>query len=283
MKSVVVYKLKSPIQITNEALEEFKFSQCGDLDLVRMGYSKTFDGEYVSEVLGGTLMKFTKQIKKPHKAEIERQLSAKIAEYEAEGVVVNKKFANDLKDAIVTELLPKTPPEEEKHYDVLIKDDKVYVEGGYKLAEEAMAVLRKALGSLPIIPLEVAKNVSEELTRFVSEELNTDKLVLADKCTLVTQEERKITVARDLFDSEAVDLAKEGATVTSVMLEYDGMTLFTVKDDLSISGIKYSKDLTSEVEAGDVAGTTLLQIKEVVNLIDALVGEFGGELIEEDE
>lgn len=280
MKNLVVYTLASPLSFTADQLEEHKFTQCGLHDASRSGWSETIEGGFIMEMSGGVdVLRYTTQVKKPNKAEVKRKLKVVKDEYvNTYGNQPNKSELKTMEAEVIEALLPTTSADEEKHFTVIISPTKVYVEANYKQAELIMASLRSILDSLPIEVLNVSENVTKRLTEMVAEELNTDKFVLADKVTLVTPDELKVSqTSGSLYGSEAVSLVNEsGATVTSLQLEYNSFTLFTLKEDLSLSGIKYSKDLTSDLEKGDEVGTLILQVSEVIKLVDDLVEEFGG-------
>jgi recombination associated protein RdgC len=282
LKNLVVYNLATPVVFTAEQLEQHQFTQCGDHDASRSGWSPTVEGGFIMEMSGGVdVLRYTTQEKKPKKAEVKRKLKVVVDAYGTTyGNQPNKPELHTMEAEVVEALLPFTPADDEKHTTVVITPTKVYVEGNHKQAELILASLRGILGSLPVTPLEVAQNVSQKLTRMVSDEINTDQFVLGDKVTMVTPDELKLSqTSGSLYGSEAISLVQDsGATVTSLQLEYNSFTLFTLKDDLSISGIKYSKDLTSELEKDDEVGTVTLQVSEVIKLVDDLVAEFGGAL-----
>lgn len=284
MKSVVVYKINGTLPVISaEDLAANKFHECGAQDFSRAGFSLTAQEEFVSTLSGMTVMKYTTQQKKPKKSEITKRVSAMVAAYELEfGVPPSKSVVSDMTENVKLELLPLTFADEPKHHTLFIHDGKLYVEGAYKQAEDITAHLRKVLGTLPIFPLEVSKTVSEEVTRFVGASIS-DKLTLKDKCTLLTQEDRKISVAKSLYHSEAQDLVEQGASVTRVEMEFDGVMKFTLKEDLSFSGIKFYDDLTSEVEEGDEVGSMIIKLREVIKAVDEVVYEMGGLKEEGDE
>lgn len=284
MKSLVVYKIKGNLPtILASELEAAQFRECGELDMSRAGFSLNAQQEFVSDLSGMQVMSYTTQQKKPKKSEIDKRVKVLISAYEDEfGATPAKHEVGEMTDSVTMELLPLTFADEPKQSGLFIYGDKLYVEGGYKQAELITAHLRQVLGSLPIILLETSKDASQEVTRFVGKSIS-DKLTLKDKCTMVTQEGRKITVAKSLYHSEAQDIVDQGATVTSVEMEYDGIMKFTLKDDLSFTGIKFYDDLTSEVEEGDEVGTTIIKLREVVKMVDEVIYEMGGLLEVGDE
>ncbi|AHK11169.1 RdgC-like exonuclease [Shewanella sp. phage 1/4] len=279
MKSVVVYELKSPVVILADDLESSKFIECGAHDASRSGFSPTIEDGYVMDLAGDVkVLNYTTQVKVPNKAEVKRQIKAKVSAYKDQfGGEPNENELAEFEAQIKEGLLPLTPANEPKTVTVLVSPTKVYVEGNYKQAEVILDHLRNILGSLPVELLNLSKPLTVTLTAMVKDELNTDLFVLGDKVTYVNADELKVSqTSGSVYNSDAVQHTADGATVTSLQLEYSGLTMFTLKADMSISGIKFAKDLTAEVESGDEVGTVTIQVKEVINLVDDLIEELGG-------
>ena len=279
MKSLVVYKLVSAVAVGASQLEENAFTECGTFEASRSGWSPTIEDGFTMELTGGVqVLRFTTQVKVPNKAEVKRRVNSAVEAYVLEfGNKPNKSEMITMEAEVKEALIPLTPANEPKHFNVVISPTNVYVEGGYKQAELILANLRAILGSLPVLPLELATDTSKKLTDMVKDEINTDKFVLGDKVAYITSDELKVSqTSGSVYGSDAVTHVEDGATVTSLQLEYNSFTLFTLKDDLSLAGIKFSKDLTSDVEDGDQVATVILQVTELISLVDDLVLEFGG-------
>lgn len=283
MKSLVVYKLATPVAITNEMLAAKQFQQCGAHDASRSGYSPIEGDNFVINGSGETqIIKFTTQAKKPKKAEVKRQLALAVEEYIEEfGDSPSKQELKTMEAEVIEKLLPSTPADEEKHALVVISPTKVYVEGNYKQAETILESLRNILGSLQVELLNTSQDASKWLSDMVVETITPDNFVLGDKVSLVTADELNVTQTKgSVYGSSASDLVKEGGVVTSLQMEFNSYTLFTLKDDLSMSGFKYAKDLFEGIDADDTVGVMLKTVAEVLMLADDLVVELGG-LVEE--
>lgn len=277
MKNLVAYKLEMPVTVSAEQLQTKLFRECGSHDRSTQGFHPTLNGELVYTTLtGDVVLSFATQKKKPKTSEVNRRLELLTVEHETNfGSAPSKEEIAEMKESIIDELLPVTFADEIKLAIVVITDNMVYVEGNYKQAEVITATLRECLGSLPIEVINPAEDVSDTLTRFVGDAIN-DKLVLMDKCKLETAEERKITVEKNLYGSEAIDLVAEGAKVINVQLEYDGILSFIVKDDLSISGIKVYSELIDEFEEDEIEAKFEKELIEIKKMFDELLAEMGG-------
>jgi recombination associated protein RdgC len=145
----------------------------------------------------------------------------------------------------------------------------VLVDGNYKKAENLLALLRKAIGSLPVVPFEGDCGIGDKLDDLV---LEKGKLIftLGNKATFGTPEVTHSISKGSLYDSNAKDLVNDGYMTTSLQLELEG-TLFTLKDTLDIDGIKFDKELFSELEKGDEAGSMLIKLSEVDKLVKEVI------------
>ena len=277
MKAVSIYKLTNAQQtiatITEEVIEQFNFKPCGPHDSRKMGFSpNVIDGKYVTQVNGDIILTVVEQTKAPKKYTINQAVEVKKLAYLAEyGVEPNKVRLKEMVNIVKEELLPLTQPDEPKYATVVIKSSGiVLIEANYKKAENLLALLRKAIGSLPVVPFEVECSIGDKLDDLV---LEKDKVTftLGSKAVLVTPEALSHTISKgSLYDSNAKGLVNDGYMTTSLQLELEG-TLFTLKDTLEIEGVKFDKELFSELEKGDEAGSVLIKLGEVNKIVKEVI------------
>ena len=278
MKSVSIYKLTTNTQqtiatITEEALEQYQFRPCGAYDSRKMGFApNVIDGNYVSQINGDIILTIVEQTKAPKKYTITQEVEVKKLAYIAEyGVEPNKKTLKEMEIVVKEELLPLTQPDEPKYTTMIIKSTGlVLVEANYKKAENLLALLRKAIGSLPAVPFEVECSIGDKLDDLI---LEKDKVVftLGNKANLGTPEGLTHTIGKgSIYDSNAKDLVKDGYMTTGLQLELEG-NFFTLKDTLEIEGIKFDKELFSELEKGDEAGSVLIKLSEIDKLVKEVI------------
>lgn len=277
MKTVSLYKLTNTQQtlasITEETISQFSFKPCGSMDTHRIGFSETeIDSLFVTQLPNKIVLSVTEQYKKPKKYSVQTLVEQQKIIFEADsGVPANKKLIKQWTLEATESLLPTTEPDEPKTYTVVIRNDGlVMVEASYKKAEDILALLRKAIGSLPVVPFEVECSVGDKLDDLVIEK---DKLVftLGNKANFATPEGLTHSISRgSLYDSNAKDLVNGGYMTTSLQLELEG-TLFTLKDTLEIDGVKFDKELFSELEKGDESSSVLLKLSEVDKLVKEVV------------
>lgn len=279
MKAVTVYTFNGEVPtIDTLHLEQYVYSPCGDLQMSTMGFSLNVDQEYVSEVAGNVCLQVTRQSKVPNKFEVDSKTEERVKVLElARGTPLHKKEKAAVLEEVIMEILPKTFPNKPTTHKVFItKAGLLFVEGTAKVAEEVTALIRKAVGSLPIIPIDVRSDVCGKMTELVTQD-EFDKITLKEKVVLETQEELKVSITNGgVAGSEAVELIKDGAVVISMQMNYDGVLDFVLTDSLAFSSMKFDKGLTEEVESSDQAGTFILQMVETVKMVEAVIELLGG-------
>lgn len=281
MKSVILYKITGDVNeflatITNEALEAFAYTPCGEFQKESLGFSHTFDNEYVTDATGKVIINISFSDKKVNGAECKRRVKKLADEFEKEfGRKPSKETLVEYKDAVTNQLLPATFESEKKDFTIFIQDDILYVEASsFKKADSYVELLTSTLGALPIEPLEVAKDVATDLVRMVSEELSAT-ISLSEKVVLETKD-GKWTGATQLYHGIAQQLITEGAIVKSVELIYKNTLKFNIKEDMLITGMNFAKGLFGELKPEDIAATKLLQFDETTKMVSHLLAEFGG-------
>ena len=312
MKSVNLYKLDQVVVqeilsnlLTEEVLAQNAFVPCGNYDSRRLGFSLNLDDTFASDQKVGTLLKITEQLKKPEAYAVDSRLKLREAQHKADtGQSVKKAELSKWKAEITESLLPETHPKEPKTFSLLIrKDGLVLVEGTSKLAEDMISLVRKALGSFPATAIETNVPVGDLLDFLVKpvdpnqtlkarqEETlvkipEDDKFSLGQKVSIVTGEERKMNLtAGDVYGSELADLVVEGSYVTKLELTRDGAVMFTLKDDLTLAGVKFSNDIfddgNTEAEDDEKAKAStdeLLMLEELCLVVDDILGRLEGEV-----
>lgn len=282
MKAITVYTPNGTLPvITEEALSQHIFHPLKREDEVssRLGFTLNVEGTLVSTLAGNTCIRLAQQKKVVNKYELNRQLSESELSFEGEmGRPYNKKEKIAAKIVCTEKLLAQTlPVDDPKLIDIIITPQgKVIVGAVPKLAEECLSLLRQCIGSLPVVPLQCVLEPSACMTDMVIGGLN-DIITLSNKVVLTTSEDRMITITKgQTMESEALDLIDDGAFVTALALEFDSVVKFIIKEDMSLSSVKFEKSITEEVEDGDAIGSFMLQTEEAVRCVLEVIKEFGG-------
>ena len=279
------FKIKEMLQ--EDVLAQHKFSPCGDLDKRKIGFVKNVtSGTFVDEihVEGNSFHVVTirEQKKTPEKYLIEQEVDVKkvLFSSDSEGQEPSKQLLKEWKEEATLKVLEITPPKKPVDFVIAIRNDGVvFVEAKPKQAENLLALLRKAIGSLPVVPLETEIPVTDLLDTLVEKNVS-DILTLGDKVELIDGESIKHTLTKgSVYNSDASDyVAKEGMNVMSLALEYDGVVSFKLTDELVFDGIKFSKDLFETIgdegEKKDVSEATsfILKLDELNKTVNNVLG-----------
>lgn len=297
-KNAIVYRLTDPMGLMarlptlEENLKQFQFTPCGSQDMARTGWVPATEQHQtlVHQANGQFLLTIQKQEKIIPGPVIKQELNARVTKLETEqGRRLKKTEKDALKDEVLHSLLPRA----------FVKNHRtqLWIDVGNALitvdassarkAEDALALLRKSLGSLPVIPLTIEKPVELTLTDWVrsggvpagfamgdSAEL---KAILADGGIARVKKQ-------DLVSDEIATHIEAGKVVTKLALDWQQRIDFTLSDSFMLSRLKFCdelRDQNDDIDREDVlarfdADFTLMT-GELSALINQLVTALGGE------
>ncbi|EPL8679514.1 recombination-associated protein RdgC [Klebsiella michiganensis] len=292
-KNVFTYRLSRDIAFNTEdvisGLNNHLFTPCGSQDMAKAGWTETFGDKLVYDANGFLLMTMRREEKILPSTVIKDELAEKIAVLEAEqGRRLKKTEKDSLKDEVLHSLLPRAFTRA-KNTRLLIdlKKSLVYVDASCATkAENILALLRKSLGSLPVIPL-TAKNpieltLTDWLTRgfpkgYTPGDTAVLKAMLEDGGAIRCQKQ-------DLETDEVRNHIDAGKVATSIALDWQNRASFRLDDDLSIKRLTFSDELNDQnddIDREDHAlrfdADFLLFTSELSCLITDLVEAIGGE------
>jgi len=256
-----------------EVLEQYKFVECKGTEKSRIGFSQTpFNGgEYVSEVNGNLLLRIMTQGKSPNRHEINavHKLRQHTWCEENKEEVVPSKIDKLLKEDAEQYVLSTTFPQEPKeHYVVFRPDGLVLVNGSGKAAEDVLALIRKALGSLPVFPFYPEEaDVNVMLKQRALDKIK-DRFDLGDEAEITDVSGTVHKVKGDLYDATEVTelLKEERAVVSKVGITYDTVIDTVLTEDLVFEKVKYDKGLTESEE--DLGAGIIIQLNETNKMVD---------------
>lgn len=294
IKNIIAYTFNKPFSTSQAdlelALSDLEFSPCGSQDISKFGFTSALGnkcGSLVHEYNGRFMVCATNESKILPSQVIKSSLDGVVSDIElAEGRKVTKKEKSSLKDEIITTLLPRAFTKKSQTRALILPElNMILVDSSSaSKSEELLALLRKALGSLPIVCLEFNNQVSEVLTKWVSasevgncfEMLNEAELVGNDK-----------DVARfknqDLTEQEVIDHVLQGKAVHNLALKFADSIEFIMQSDNSIKRIKFSEefmavndDIGDDCEITRLDADFILITNEVIELMESLTSSFGG-------
>lgn len=170
-KNAMAYRLTSQIDFSKieEALQTEKFTPCEKSDYSRFGWSEPLHdtGLLAYQASGHILLVSCKEEKNLPAYAVNRKLAERLAELEEKEERKLKKIEKQaLKDAVISEMLPHAFSKF-TYTAIWIDTNKglVFVDSSSaKKAEDSLALLRKSLGSLPVVPLTFNSDISAVMT-----------------------------------------------------------------------------------------------------------------------
>ncbi|WGZ52683.1 recombination-associated protein RdgC [Providencia alcalifaciens] len=295
-KNAIVYRMTRDIQISSDELEtqlkNLEFSPCGSQDMMKVGWTNPIKtGEALTHSVGNQILIVAKREEKILPTDvIKKELQAKIDKLEAEqGRRLKKTEKDSLKDEVVQDLLPRAFSKEST-VSVWIDNDnqRIIVDASsVKRAEDTLALLRKTLGSLPVVPLTMKTPIELTLTDWLRDGVIPQGFNLTDEAEL------KAILAeggiarfkkQDLVSDEIASHIEAGKLVTKLSLDWNDTIQFTLCDDGLFKKIKFSyvlKAQNDDIDREDIAqrfdADFALFTGEMTRLIDSLINSLGGE------
>ncbi|MFQ7952519.1 recombination-associated protein RdgC [Escherichia coli] len=292
-KNIFIYRLSREVSWdtaeVNAALSKFVFTPCGSQDMAKAGWTSVLGDNLTHEYQGFLLIQHKREEKILPSQVLKEELQKKILTLEEEQDRKLKKTEKDsLKDEVLHSLLPRAFTRKSLAKILIDRSNHlVFVEASSaKKAEDQLALLRKSLGSLPVIPFTPREPLEITMTEwfksgfpagFTAGEDATLKGLLdnggAVRCNKV-----------DLQSDEIMSHIEAGKVATTVAINWMDRASFRVHDDMSIKALTFCDDLydqNDDIDREDVAqrfdADFVLFTGELSALFNALVEAIGGE------
>ncbi|MCS3432373.1 recombination-associated protein RdgC [Klebsiella sp. BIGb0407] len=296
-KNLMVYRLSRDITLTADAMErqlaEFSFTPCGSQDMAKTGWVSPMGqhSDTLTHIANGQIIICARKEEKMLPASVIKQtLEAKINKLEAEQARKLKKTEKDsLKDEVLHSLLPRafsrfnqTMVWIDTVNNIIMLDC-----ASAKKAEDTLALLRKSLGSLPVVPLTFEKPLELTLTEWVRSGETPAGFALMDEAELKAMLEGGGVIRckqQDLVCDEIANHIESGKVVTKLALDYQERVQFVIADDASIKRLKFAdilREQNDDIDREDVGqrfdADFILMTAELTALITNLIDALGGE------
>ncbi|HID5971986.1 recombination-associated protein RdgC [Escherichia coli] len=292
-KNIFIYRLSREVSWdtaeVNAALSKFVFTPCGSQDMAKAGWTSVLGDNLTHEYQGFLLIQHKREEKILPSQVLKEELQKKVLKLEEEQARKLKKTERDsLKDEVLHSLLPRAFTRKSLAKILIDRSNHlVFVEASSaKKAEDQLALLRKSLSSLPVIPFTPREPLEITMTEwfksgfpagFTAGEDATLKGLLdnggAVRCNKV-----------DLQSDEIMSHIEAGKVATTVAINWMERASFRVNDDMSIKALTFCDDLydqNDDIDREDVAqrfdADFVLFTGELSALFNALVEAIGGE------
>ena len=255
-KNAKLYQLTQPLSFDDENLQEclnnVVFRPCGSQELATMGFAPPMPGgkELFHAVGENYLFCLKKQERILPAAVINAELADKVLQIEQEqGSPLGKKAQQDLKEEIIQRLLPQAFTKNSFTFGFIsLKENLVIVDASADgKAEVLLAMLRKALGSLPVVPL-CRSAIHAQLTHWITETPPAEIELLQEAELKAHDDEGAIVRCKnqDLTSEEIIQHIDNGKMVEKIAVGYAERVTLLLEQDCSVKRLKYADILKEE-------------------------------------
>lgn len=296
-RNLQLYRITRPLDLNAETLEtklqENAFRPCGPIEISTAGWSSPLGRghEALVHATNGYLMICARKEEKILPSQVvNEQVAEKVAEIEDQQMrKVRRKEKEEIKNNVLTELMPRAFTRSQRTYAYLdLKEGWLIVDAASgKRAEELSVLLRKALGSLPIVQPRSLETPATVMTRWVAEGDVPGDYTLDDECELrAPGDEGGIVRARrqDLSSPEIFNHIEAGKEVVKLALTWDERMSFVLDDEFAIKRLRFLdivQEQAEEIDAEDPAAQFdadfAIMSMEINKLLPRLFEVFGGE------
>ena len=275
-------------------LETCRFYPCDVQEQSKFGWSAPLRGSdllYFS--VGKQILLVAQKEEKMLPANVvKRELAHRIESLEEkENRKLKKNEKQTLKDDVVMNLLPRAFSKNQ--YTALWIDTEsglLHLDAASaKRAEDVLALLRKSLGSLPVVPLAFANEPSTILTDWITQDNLPHWLIALEEAELRgSQEDSVIRCKKQPLENEDIlALLQEGKKVVSKLaLEWEDTLTFVFNEDGSLKRLKFAdsvreknEDISKEDFAQRFDADFVLMTGILAKLTENLLEAFGGEKV----
>lgn len=294
-KNAMIYRLTKELDWSSEKLQQdlqqCQFHPCQPADMHKVGWIAPLKGSGLLHFSVGKqiLLVVHKEEKMLPSQVVKQTLDERIAQIEqAENRKLKKIEKQALKDDIISVLLPRAFSRNQ-HTAIWVDTETnlIYVDSASsKRAEDALALLRKSLGSLPVVPLSFANEPMLVMTNWLLKEDVPEWVALLQEAELKAVDDKGIIRCKqqDLSSDEILSHLKSGKMVSKLALEWEDHLSFVLYDDGSLKRLKFADairekndDILKEDYAQRFDADFVLMTGELAKLSAHLIANFGGE------
>ncbi len=295
--NLIMYRLSTAIDLTPEQLEErlqeFSFKPCGSQDLNRFGWTQPMGklGTSLIHVTDGNIMLCARKEDKMLPASvITDALNEKVELIEQEtSRPVKKKEKDALKEEIIHTLLPRAFSRKSSTFAYIsIKLGLIIVNASsHNKAEDLLALLRKSIGSLAVLPVQAKTPIDQTMTNWLTAESINPAFSLLEEGELKSPLENGAAIRcknQELQCSEIQAHIENGMFAVKIAMQYAESMTFVLNEDLTIKRVKFTDVVAEQQEDQDKSDKAAcfdadfaIMAGEFEQFIPELISLLGGE------
>ena len=296
-KNLMVYRLNRDVALNADEMEKqlsaFAFTPCGSQDMAKTGWVSPMGShsESLTHAVNGQIMICARKEEKILPSPVLKQeLQAKIDKLEGEQHRKLKKTEKDsLKDEVLHSLLPRAFSRfNQTNMWIDTVNSLIMVDAASaKRAEDMLALLRKSLGSLPVVPLTMESPIELTLTEWVRSGELPAGFIIQDEAELkaILEEGGVIRCKKqNLISDEIAVHIEAGKLVTKLAVDWQERIQLVLADDGSLKRLKFAdtlRDQNDDIDRDDFAqrfdADFILMTSELAALISNTIEALGGE------
>ena len=292
-KNILIYRLTKALDWTNlqNQLAQHQYFPCNQSDMSKFGWATPLRGSELLHFSVGEqiLLSAHKEEKILPSHVIKAELDERVRQLEEkEARKLKKTEKQALKDDVIAMLLPRAfSKNQQTAIWINTTTNLIYVNAASaKRAEDTLALLRKSLGSLPVVPLTFAIEPALAMTNWIAQNNIPPYLTALEEGELKTATDNGIIRCKNhpLESEEILSHLAKGKLVTKLALDWDEHLSFIFCDDGSLKRLKFADqirekndDILKEDFAQRFDADFVLMTGELAKLTEFLLHDLGGE------
>lgn len=251
-KNMMVYTVQHLASINDEVLKHFAFTPCGSQDMAKTGWIAPVGEALTFHSNGQILLSVMREERVLPSHVIKAELAKKVARLEGEQSRKLKKTEKDaLKDEVLHALIPRAFTRNKvTNIRIDLINSRIIVDtSSARQAEDALALLRKSIGSLPVVPFQHETPLELIMTQWVKDDAPPVGFALGEQAVLKSILEGGGVGSfktQDLTSDEIKTHLDAGKVVTELSLSWKEHLTFTLCNDGTIKRIKFSDVLIEQ-------------------------------------
>jgi len=299
-KNLQLYRFTKPFEYTAETLEaalQTRTSRlCGPHEEMSHGWGSPMGrkGEMLVHAANGFLMICATKEEKILPASVVREhVNERVEKIEeTQARKVRKKERDNIKDDVMTELLPRALSRTMHTFAFIDPKEGLLVvdTSSVSKAEEFTALLRKTLGSLPVVPPSPNEAPYAIMTEWLTRSNHPPEFGVEDECELRSADIEGSVVRCKRLDLGSPEIKlhlKEGKLVSKLALNWRDRITFVLDENFAIKRVRFLEivqEQVDDVEADDAAARFDVDFSimtlELSLFIKQLFEAFGGENVD---